>query len=114
MISAIFAGGAPMTIDLVENSAMPRRLPRGSTYPATALRERHRRRRTDRKRVLFHVPARAMRRARRGGVRVREFSVPPVATIDAAANLTDPVWRNADEAPGTVQFARRSGDTWAD
>jgi long-chain acyl-CoA synthetase len=39
---------------------------------------------------------------------VREFSVPPVVTITDAANLTDPVWDNADQYPNTVQFARRT------
>jgi long-chain acyl-CoA synthetase len=41
---------------------------------------------------------------------VREFSVPPVVTIGDAATLTDPVWDNAEEAPDTVQFARRTAD----
>jgi long-chain acyl-CoA synthetase len=45
---------------------------------------------------------------------VREFSVPPVATIGDAANLTDPVWDNATEVPETVQFARRTPDGWQD
>ena len=39
---------------------------------------------------------------------MQEFSVPPVAVIGAAANLTDLVWDNAEQAPGVVQFARRS------
>ena len=34
------------------------------------------------------------------GVQVREFSVPPIVTVGDAANLTDPVWDNA-EAPRT-------------
>jgi long-chain acyl-CoA synthetase len=38
---------------------------------------------------------------------MQEFSVPPVAVIGAAANLTDLVWDNADQAPHVVQFARR-------
>jgi long-chain acyl-CoA synthetase len=38
---------------------------------------------------------------------MQEFSVPPVAVIGAAANLTDLVWDNADQAPDVVQFARR-------
>ncbi|MDG9676366.1 AMP-dependent synthetase/ligase [Micromonospora sp. DH14] len=37
---------------------------------------------------------------------MREFSVPPIVTVGDAANLTDPVWDNADVAPDTVQFAR--------
>lgn len=41
---------------------------------------------------------------------MREFSVPPAVTIGDAANLTDPVWDNADEAPESVQFARRAVD----
>lgn len=39
---------------------------------------------------------------------MREFSVPPVVTIGEAANLTDPVWENAEAAPDTVQFVRRT------
>jgi long-chain acyl-CoA synthetase len=50
-------------------------------------------------------------------VQVREFSVPPVVTVGDAANLTDPVWDNAEVAPDFVQFVRRtpggSGD-WED
>jgi long-chain acyl-CoA synthetase len=45
---------------------------------------------------------------------VREFSVPPVVTIGDAANLTDPVWDNAETAPDTVQFTRRTADGWQD
>ncbi|MFE9193911.1 AMP-dependent synthetase/ligase [Micromonospora sp. NPDC007208] len=37
---------------------------------------------------------------------MREFSVPPIVTVGDAANLTDPVWDNAEVAPDTVQFAR--------
>lgn len=37
---------------------------------------------------------------------MREFSVPPIVTIGDAANLTDPVWDNAEVAPDAVQFAR--------
>jgi long-chain acyl-CoA synthetase len=44
---------------------------------------------------------------------VQEFSVPPVVAIDATANLTDLVWDNAGDAPGTVQFSRRTADGWA-
>ena len=40
---------------------------------------------------------------------MREFSVPAVATIGDGANLTDPVWDNADNHPGTVQFAPLDG-----
>jgi len=45
---------------------------------------------------------------------VREFSVPPVVTIGDAANLTDPVWDNAAEAPDAVQFRRRRDGAWVD
>jgi long-chain acyl-CoA synthetase len=37
---------------------------------------------------------------------MREFSVPPVVSISEAANLTDPVWDNAERYPNTVQFVR--------
>lgn len=40
---------------------------------------------------------------------MREFSVPPIVTVGDAANLTDPVWDNAEVAPDAVQFARPSG-----
>ncbi|MEU8425209.1 long-chain fatty acid--CoA ligase [Micromonospora sp. NPDC048835] len=51
---------------------------------------------------------------------MREFSVPPIVTVGDAANLTDPVWDNAEVAPDAVQFARptASGDgtvtAWTD
>jgi long-chain acyl-CoA synthetase len=45
---------------------------------------------------------------------VREFSVPSVITIGDAANLTDPVWDNAELAPSTPQFARRTSTGWQD
>lgn len=47
---------------------------------------------------------------------MREFSVPPIVTIGDAANLTDPVWDNAEVAPDAVQFVRPTGagETWAD
>jgi len=46
---------------------------------------------------------------------VREFSVPPVATINAGTNLTEPVWDNADQHPDAVQFVRRgAGGAWQD
>jgi len=41
---------------------------------------------------------------------VREFSVPPVVTVGDAANLTDPVWDNAETAPDAVQFTRPGPD----
>ncbi|MEU8050919.1 AMP-dependent synthetase/ligase [Micromonospora haikouensis] len=37
---------------------------------------------------------------------MREFSVPPIVTVGDSANLTDPVWDNAETAPEAVQFAR--------
>ena len=45
---------------------------------------------------------------------MQEFSVPPVVAIGAAANLTDLVWDNAQAAPDTVQFSRRTPDGWRD
>jgi long-chain acyl-CoA synthetase len=45
---------------------------------------------------------------------VREFSVPPVAVIKDTANLTDPVWENAEKYPRTPQFARKIGGRWRD
>ncbi|WP_089157381.1 AMP-dependent synthetase/ligase [Micromonospora sp. NBS 11-29] len=41
---------------------------------------------------------------------MREFSVPPIVTVGDAANLTDPVWDNAEVAPDTVQFVRPAGE----
>ncbi|WP_350933912.1 AMP-dependent synthetase/ligase [Micromonospora mangrovi] len=40
---------------------------------------------------------------------MREFSVPSIVTVGDAANLTDPVWDNAEAAPDAVQFARADG-----
>ena len=37
-----------------------------------------------------------------------EFSVPPVVTVGDAANLTDPVWDNAETYPDAVQFLCRN------
>ncbi|MGI5213993.1 AMP-dependent synthetase/ligase [Plantactinospora sp. CA-290183] len=46
---------------------------------------------------------------------MREFSVPPAATVGDAANLSDPVWDNAAESPDSVQFLRRGADGgWTD
>jgi long-chain acyl-CoA synthetase len=45
---------------------------------------------------------------------VQEFSVPPAVSIDPASNLTDVVWDNADAAPESVQFSRRTPDGWRD
>ena len=48
---------------------------------------------------------------------MREFSVPPVVTVGDRASLTDPVWDNAEAAPDSVQFLRRTSGAdggWAD
>jgi len=45
---------------------------------------------------------------------VREFSVPPIATITDRTHLSDPVWANAEAAPERVQFARPEAGGWAD
>ncbi|OLE27526.1 MAG: long-chain fatty acid--CoA ligase [Actinobacteria bacterium 13_1_20CM_3_71_11] len=45
---------------------------------------------------------------------MQEFSVPRVVQIDAATNLTDLVWDNAEQAPETVQFSRRTPDGWGE
>ncbi|MDO3704565.1 AMP-dependent synthetase/ligase [Micromonospora sp. C28SCA-DRY-2] len=49
---------------------------------------------------------------------MREFSVPPIVTVGDAANLTDPVWDNAEVAPDAVQFVRPApagdGSAWVD
>ncbi|WP_320067126.1 AMP-dependent synthetase/ligase [Micromonospora sp. RTGN7] len=37
---------------------------------------------------------------------MREFSVPPIVTVGDSANLTQPVWDNAEAAPDAVQFVR--------
>jgi long-chain acyl-CoA synthetase len=49
-------------------------------------------------------------------VQVREFSVPAAVTVGDTANLTDPVWGNADQAPDFVQFVRRAPGSreWTD
>ncbi|MFI5838514.1 AMP-dependent synthetase/ligase [Catenuloplanes sp. NPDC051500] len=47
---------------------------------------------------------------------MREFSVPPVVTIDDTMTLTDAVWDNARVAPENVSFLRRtaaSADHWS-
>ncbi|MEW2381991.1 AMP-dependent synthetase/ligase [Micromonospora sp. NPDC047707] len=41
---------------------------------------------------------------------MREFSVPPIVTVGDSANLTDPVWDNAEVAPDAVQFVRPGPD----
>jgi len=43
---------------------------------------------------------------------VRELTVPPVVTVDDDTNLTDVVWRHAEEYPDTVQFSRRRDAGW--
>jgi long-chain acyl-CoA synthetase len=45
---------------------------------------------------------------------VREFAVPPRVSISDAANLTDPVWDNAQSHPNLAQFARRTGTGFED
>ncbi|MFC8847669.1 MULTISPECIES: AMP-dependent synthetase/ligase [unclassified Micromonospora] len=48
---------------------------------------------------------------------MREFSVPPIVTVGDSANLTDPVWANAEAAPEAVQFARPTdapGSGWTE
>ncbi|MFI7605065.1 AMP-dependent synthetase/ligase [Micromonospora sp. NPDC049366] len=49
---------------------------------------------------------------------MREFSVPPIVTVGDSANLTDPVWDNAEAAPDAVQFVRpgatADGPAWVD
>jgi long-chain acyl-CoA synthetase len=45
---------------------------------------------------------------KRGPETLREFTVPPVVTIPDTANLTDPVWDNAELAGQEAQFARRA------
>ena len=45
---------------------------------------------------------------------MREFTVAPVAVIADTANLTDPVWDNADRFPHDPQFALRRDGAWHD
>jgi long-chain acyl-CoA synthetase len=45
---------------------------------------------------------------------VRELIVPPVATVADDANLTDPVWANADAYPDMAALSRRAGSGWRD
>jgi long-chain acyl-CoA synthetase len=45
---------------------------------------------------------------------VRELIVPPVATVADGANLTDPVWANADAHPDTPAIRRRVDGAWHD
>jgi long-chain acyl-CoA synthetase len=45
---------------------------------------------------------------------VREFSVPAVAVVADDANLTDPVWANAEQHPQLAQFARPGPAGWSD
>jgi len=46
---------------------------------------------------------------------LREFTVPPAVTVPDTANLTDPVWDNAEVAGPEPQFARRVADGgWQD
>jgi long-chain acyl-CoA synthetase len=45
---------------------------------------------------------------------VQELTVPPVATVGEAVNLTDPVWDNAVQAPDAAQFCLRTESGWRD
>ncbi|GIG68969.1 AMP-dependent synthetase/ligase [Phytomonospora endophytica] len=46
---------------------------------------------------------------------MREFSVPRAVTVPDDANLTDPLWANAENHPDSVIFARPEADgTWSD
>ncbi|MFB9318445.1 AMP-dependent synthetase/ligase [Cryptosporangium minutisporangium] len=45
---------------------------------------------------------------------MREFAQPAVYTVPDGANLTDPVWSAADEAPDAVTFRRPAGSGWRD
>jgi long-chain acyl-CoA synthetase len=45
---------------------------------------------------------------------VRELSIAPVAVIPDSANLTDPVWDNAERYRDDPQFARQVGGAWQD
>jgi len=45
---------------------------------------------------------------------VREFSVPATVAVPEGENLTDPVFRNATEAPDHVAFSRRVEGGWRD
>jgi long-chain acyl-CoA synthetase len=45
---------------------------------------------------------------------MREVAVPPVATVSDAANLTDPVWDNAEQFPDDPQFAIQTDTGWRD
>jgi long-chain acyl-CoA synthetase len=45
---------------------------------------------------------------------VRELIVPPVVSVADGANLTDPVWANADAYPDAPALSRRVGGGWQD
>ena len=45
---------------------------------------------------------------------MQEFSTPAAVTIDPAAALTDALEQRAASSPGSVQFARKTGDRWTD
>jgi long-chain acyl-CoA synthetase len=45
---------------------------------------------------------------------VQELTVPPVATVGEAVNLTDPVWDNAVAAPDAAQFCLPTESGWRD
>ncbi|WP_433376891.1 AMP-dependent synthetase/ligase [Streptosporangium sp. CA-115845] len=44
---------------------------------------------------------------------MREYSVPVLVDVPASANLTDTVFRRAEEEPGAVALRRKVGDDWA-
>ena len=45
---------------------------------------------------------------------MQEFSTPAAVTVDPSAALTDAVDERAASSPGTVLFARRTGEHWTD
>ncbi|WP_326638132.1 AMP-dependent synthetase/ligase [Streptosporangium sp. NBC_01755] len=44
---------------------------------------------------------------------MREYSVPVLVDVPTSANLTDTVFRRAEEEPGAVALRRKVGDDWA-
>src|SRR5690606_22481046 len=65
-------------------------------------------------RVGFRHGRETVRQTARGAT-LREFTVPPAVTVPDTANLTDPVWDNAEVAGAQPQFARRGPDgEWQD
>ena len=45
---------------------------------------------------------------------IREYSVPALAEVDPARNLTDLIFEHAAEQPNAVTFARKTDDGWLD